>query len=143
MTPRSLIIFWAVLFAAFEFGFYLARRLGAPRGLLDVLAVVVGVAFIGGLVALLARDRGLIGRTGAARRFLVGHPVVHQSLGETVRPSGLRETDNGRVTCDLNGPKVSGHAEVVVAREGGRWTASGGVLRIGGVNQELHTSRAM
>ena len=143
MTPRSLIIFWAVLFAAFEFGFYLARRLGAPRGLLDVLAVIVGIAFIGGLVALLARDRGLIGRTGAARRFLVSHPVVHQSLGETVRPSGLRETDDGRVRCDLAGAEASGQAEVHLTRVGGRWTASGGVLRIGGVNQELQTPGAM
>jgi hypothetical protein len=137
VTPRSLIIFWAVLFAVFEFGFYLARKLGAPRTLIDALAVIVGVAFVCGLLAVLLRDRGLIGRTAAARKFLMGHPVVRSSLGESIKHSGLRETDDARIRCDLTGGGTSAEAEVDVSRESGRWRGTGGVLRIAGVNQEL------
>lgn len=137
MTPRSLIIFWAVLFAVFEFGFYVARRLGASRTLIDALALIVGVAFVCGLLAVLLRDRGLVGRTAAARKFLMSHPVVTASLGETIERSGLRETDDGRIRCEITGGGTVAEAEVDVSREGGRWRGTGGVLRIAGVNQEL------
>lgn len=138
---RPFAVMAAVIFAAFELGVYIAKLSGASSRFLDWLGGGLAIAFLVGMLALVARARLADGGARpVAHRYLRESTVLADTLGVPVRISTLvirRDGDTAMATARVAGSSATGSGEVALLRTSGSWRVTGGSLQTGDVGVSL------